>query len=111
MSVRPIPRTLLCDSASVEEPDASDRRGDSYLPARTIGHVRFEPDVAKVDREWAEDDSVSGVLFVDATNSDGAFAPATRSRVTVAGFTGTVRHVKTLRGLGPEAHHWEVALG
>lgn len=105
-----IPKKILNDTAIVEEPDTSGRYGDRFLQPRTIGRVYFEPKVSSVSRTWAEDKSVSGVLFIDAVNSVGAFAPKLRSRITVGEFTGTVAYIQEFKPYG-RVHHWEVALG
>lgn len=108
--MRPIPIKVLCDTATIEEPDTSGRYGDSFLPKRTIEHVYLEQNVSSVSRAWADDRSVSCVLVIDATNSTNAFSPALLSRVTVGNVVGSVIEVKEYRPYGL-THHWEVALG
>lgn len=105
-----IPKRILADTVTIEEPDTSGHYGDSFLPPRTIDRAYFEPKVSSVSKTWADDKAVSGVLFIDAVNSIGAFSPAVRSRVSVGSFTGTVVEVKEFRPYG-RVHHWEVALG
>jgi len=109
--MRPIPLSLLPDTAIVEEPDNEADSANAYLSPVTILHVRLDDDVTAIDKAWANDEEVTGVLFIDAVNSAGAFCPSNRSRVTVGDVTGFVRSSKTRRAFGPGVHHWEVAIG
>ena len=114
----PIPRFLLPDTCTVEQPDTSGAYGDAYEAACTMAHVRYEPDVARLDRAWADDESITGALYIDARNTVGAFAPEPRARIRInvapdgtAEYEGHVRDVKPVKDIGSSPHHWEVALG
>lgn len=68
-SLRAIPRRLLSDTCSVRV-----RLTDgTYAKPRTILHVRFEYAQSHVSERHRFADAGAGVLYVDSTNSTGAF--------------------------------------
>lgn len=109
----PIPRGLLIDSASVQEPDDSGDYPGSLSPAYTIKNVRLDA-VQGEGGGWAYDYPQAGAtLYIDATYSEPAKAPAMGSTVTVSRgsetYTGKVTGIRAPLDQ-MKVHHWEVAL-
>lgn len=105
--LRAIPRRLLGETCSVRQ-----RLEDgSFGAARTIRHVRFEykQSLTPADKHRLAD-AGAGVLFVDATNSAGAFELCAGDRVELAGVSYVVASVKRYCGMNGRVHHWEVGL-
>lgn len=105
--LRPIPRRLLPDDALVW-PVA----GDGTLgPTRLVRYVRLEWAQSSVDDAHRTADAGAGTLFVDATNSEGAFEVPAGSRVLVG--AGPSMHVASCRRccvVRGVVHHWELEL-
>lgn len=105
-TLRAIPKRLLPDSCVVRTP-LSDGRFDS---GRRIDHVRFERTQSVVADEHRSADAGSGVLFIDALHSKGAFEIEAGSRVEISGCDYWVVKVVRFKGMNGRVHHWEVTL-
>lgn len=105
--LRPIPRRLLPDDMLVWVPE-----GDGFAPAKMIRHVRFELEQSVVDDPHRSADGGHGVIYVDGTNSVGAFEIPAGSRVLVgAGPSVFVRACKRCAVIRGVVHHWELEVG
>lgn len=102
-----IPKRLLPDTMTVEVPDTVAAYGGHYLEAVTIEHVRFERAEQISKRDYALADGATGRIFVDAVNSEGAFAVPIGSRVTIGTNRMTVLACHRLVGFSG-IHHWEL---
>lgn len=107
--LRPIPRNLLPDEATVRVPVDGDWGGE-LSEGRTIGHVRFDDKSALARKGFVLGDDASGLLFVDAVTSEGAFPIPIGSAVSVAGHDMTAIRTVDLKGYDGRTHHWEVEL-
>lgn len=76
-----------------------------------VAPVRFERTQSVVDDAHRSADAGSGVVFVDAVNSVGAFEVPAGSRASVGGGPSMlVVKVERFDGLRGRAHHWELTL-
>lgn len=105
--LRPIPRRLLSDDMMVWP-----AMGDgSYGPSRLVRHVRFERSETAAQGGAHFTGGTSSTLFVDATNSEGAFEIPVGSRVLVgAGPSAYVQSCTRCYVLRGVVHHWKLVL-
>lgn len=106
-----IPARHMPSIASVRVPleDGSGHR--AYSEPRVISRVRYERSSAARPTEYQLQDCPSGLLFVDAVTSVGAFAIPPGSLVSVdGGPEGCVMSCRELMGPDGRVHHWEVSL-
>lgn len=87
-------------------------KGDgSYGPSRLVRHVRFERSEEAVDGGAHFSGGASGTIYVDATNSEGAFEIPVGSRVLVgagpSAFVQSCTRCCVLRGV---VHHWKLVV-
>lgn len=106
----PIPRRLLTSTALVRVPDASAAYGGEYEAPREVSRVCVQGSDALRPTDYQLRDAASGVLFIDARNSGGAFAVPAGSLVSVDG--GPESCVAECREYaeGGRVHHWELVL-
>lgn len=105
-----IPARLLIHSCELYKQDTASRYGDAYAKAPiTIEHVRCDYGIEKIDKTWADDTSVSAVLFIDCRNSSPFVIPEARDKIVINGSQTFVKSVKQLYGIDG-LHHVEVAL-
>lgn len=111
-----IPKRLLRDSMVVLLPDPEADYAGEYAERSEVRGVLFQGKAQLGRSSWSLADGASGRVYIDAQNSQGAFAPPVGARVEVSGpgIPGTLAmEVKAcapycgLRGL----HHWEVDVG
>ena len=111
-----IPKRLLRDRMVVLLPDPEADYAGEYAERREVRGVLFQGRAQLGRSSWSLADGASGRVYIDAQNSQGAFAPPVGARVEVSGpgIPGTLAmEVKAcapyrgLRGL----HHWEVDVG
>lgn len=111
-----IPKRLLRDRMAVLLPDPEADYAGEYAERREVRGVLFQGKAQLGRSSWSLADGASGRVYIDAQNSQGAFAPPVGARVEVSGpgISGTLAmEVKAcapycgLRGL----HHWEVDVG
>lgn len=111
-----IPKRLLRDRMVVLLPDPEADYAGEYAERREVCGVLFQGRAQLGRSSWSLAAGASGRVYIDAQNSQGAFAPPVGARVEVSGpgIPGTLAmEVKTcapycgLRGL----HHWEVDVG
>lgn len=111
-----IPKRLLRDRMVVLLPDPEADYAGEYAERREVRGVLFQGKAELGRSSWSLADGASGRVYIDAQNSQGAFAPPVGARVEVSGpgISGTLAmEVKAcapycgLRGL----HHWEVDVG
>lgn len=105
MKLRPIPLYMLPSTAQVRVPKTSSR---SYEEPVEIRHVRFFDVKLLETSDFAIEDGNTGVIYIDAANSEGAFPVPVGSLISIDG--GDERAVvKTTAELGfDEIHHWKV---
>ena len=105
--LRPIPRRLLPDDMLVYPSDGQ----DGYAGARMIRHVRLER-VDSVVEDPRRASAVTGRVFVDAVNSQGAFEVPAGSRGLIGALPGMqVRSCKRCCVVRGQVHHWELEVG
>lgn len=111
-----IPKRLLRDRMVVLLPDPEADYAGEYAERSEVRGVLFRGKAQLGRSSWSLADGASGRVYIDAQNSQGAFAPPVGARVEVSGpgIPGTLAmEVKAcapycgLRGL----HHWEVDVG
>ena len=105
--LRPIPRRLLPDDMLAWPSDGN----GGFLATRMVHHVRLEWEQDAVDDAHRSADAGRGRVFVDASNSDGAFEVPAGSRVLVG--AGPSMHVVACKRccvIRGEVHHWELTL-
>lgn len=104
----PIPRRALPSSCAVRVP-AREGGGEFGDPVE-IRHVRLEAADALRATGYQLRDTATGLLFVDAVSSEGAFAIPAGSLVSVdGGPESCVASCEERRDFG-RVHHWEVVL-
>lgn len=105
MKLAPIPISALPDSMSVRTPNED---GVGYKEPVNIAHVRFADVKVLQSNSYAIDDDSNGVIYVDKTNSSGAFAVPVGSLVSLDGGEElTVIKVTPYKGYD-EIHHWKL---
>lgn len=109
--MRQIPKKALPLTAQVRVPDPESDRGGAFLEAVEIEHVRYEQthSIRRTDYQLA--DGTTGLLFVDAANSAGAFEVPAGAKVSVDG-GGTWMTVNASHRFEAfnRVHHWELEL-
>lgn len=106
----PIPRRLLTSSCTVQVP-AEGKMGGVYAEPVEMRGVRFEPSDGVRQTAWQLQGGPKGTLFVDAANTEGAFAIPAGSLVCVDGSPPmAATSCEELSDFG-RVHHWEVQLG
>ena len=100
--VRPIPKRLLPDEMLVYP-----LRGN----VQRVGHVKLEWEQSACTDEHRAADGGSGIVFIDAVNSEGAFEIEAGSRVLVgAGPSLLVKKCKRCCVVRGQVHHWELVV-
>ena len=105
IALRPIPRALLPSTMQVMEPSDD----GTFGPVRTIEYVRFDR-VHAVSGDDHRADAVTGMIFVDAVNSTGAFEIPAGSRVLIDSVNLLVKSCARFEGLNGRVHPWELAV-
>lgn len=109
--MKPIPKRLLPSSCTVRVPKDDALMGGEYEETVTLTGVAVEP-VDKVrPTSYQLQDVTSAVMYVDATNTEGAFRIPSGALVTLEGETSpsSVSACHEFAPFGP-VHHWEVEL-
>lgn len=104
---RPMPRAALPDTMSVRLQMADGSFGEPAV----IAGVRFDMAQSVSGDAHRSADAGSGTVFVDATNSAGAFEVPAGSRVAVRGHSYLVRKCHRCEDLFGRCHHWELEVG
>lgn len=102
----PIPRWLLPDACTVREPLADGTLGTT----REVRGVRFERAQTACTEAHRTADAGSGVLWVDAVRSEGAFEVPAGSRIGLGGRSYLAARVSRFEGPDGRVHHWEIEL-
>lgn len=110
MSWQRIPRRYMRSTASVRVPVDGKWGGEYADEPRVIGHVRYENAAMLKRRDYVLSEGASGVLFVDAANSDGAFAIPQGSLVSIDGKPEKSADEVEELSIDGSVHHWEVTL-
>jgi len=105
---RPIPRRLLPDDMIVWP-----AKGDgTFDRSRFLRHVRFERTESAVDDKHRSADAGAGKVFVDASNTEGAFEIPVGSRVLIgSGPSMLVARCHRCCVVRGHVHHWELEAG
>lgn len=96
---------MLRDCCIVRVPDGH----GGFKGGRPVGCVRIQT----VDVMSADDHRASmgtGLMYIDAVNSTGAFEVPAGSRIEVRGMDYLVREVKRFDDSDGTVHHWELSL-
>ena len=109
--IPPIPLDLLPSTASVRVPDDAADRGGAFLEPVTVTNVRFERSANIRHTDYQLQDTTTGVLFVDALQSGGAFEIPAGSKVSVDGGPWmSVSRCRAFEEFSGQVHHWEIEL-
>lgn len=105
--LRPIPRNLLPDTITVQVPYDGEWGGEYAEPVE-IAHVRYDSSVAVLRNAYQFEDGSQGLIYVDAANSEGAFAIPAGSLITLNGEKLSVVKSTQYEDYNGHIHHWEV---
>lgn len=109
--MRQIPRAALPDTMSVKVPKDGTYGGEYEEPV-TVSHVRFDKAVSLLNRSYVLTDGASGIVYVDAVNSDGAFEIPEASLVSLNGDEEEMTVMKSNEYRTYDSvHHWELEVG
>lgn len=107
----PIPARLLTSSCTVRPMEADPATGYPEPGApRKIGRVRYELCAGVRRTAYQTQDGTTGLLFIDAANSPGAFEVPAGSLVSVDGGPECCAAACRRFEDGGRVHHWEVEL-
>ncbi|MBQ9001834.1 MAG: minor capsid protein [Eggerthellaceae bacterium] len=104
---RPIPRAALPDVMTVRLAAADGGFGEPVV----VAGVRFDEAQRESGDEHRSADNGSGVVFVDAVNTAGAFEVPVGARVSVRGRSYIVKECHRCEDLFGRCHHWELKVG
>lgn len=105
-ALRPIPARLMPDDAVVRVPDGH----GGYSEGVTISRVHFSRTQRVVHDGHRGADAGRGKVYIDATNSSGAFEVPAGSRIDIAGNSCYVRECKRCEDVNGHVHHWELVV-
>lgn len=110
--MRRIPLTLLPETATVKLPDASAAYGGAFANPFEVEHVRFDSTASIRRTDYQLQDTTTGLLFIDAVNSDGAVEIPAGAKVSLDGGTtwSSVNACHRYEDFDGHVHHWEVEL-
>ena len=111
--VRPMPPSLMRHSMEVRLPVPGAARGGEYMPPVRIGNVRYQAVLGTRRTAYQLQDGTTGIVFVDAETSDGAFEVPAGAKLAVAASGGWTASVSVLacrrfEGEDGRVHHWEL---
>ena len=104
--LRPIPVRLLSEDAVVRVPDGA----GGFAEGVAVSRVRFVRTQSVVDDDHRSADAGAGTVYVDATNSVGAFEVPAGSRVDIGGHSYFVAEVRRCEDFNGHVHHWELTV-
>ena len=108
MNVPAIPKTLLPDTIKVRVP-AESKYGGGYARAKTITNCRLDAKNAVMrGSSYVWVDGTTGLLFIDARNSEGAFEIPVGSLISVNGKPEVSAVQVDCYRPYDEVHHWEI---
>lgn len=107
MRLAAIPKSLLPDSIKVSVPADSDYRGKFEEP-KLISNVRFDSVASLEGGRYIFAEGSAGLIFIDATNSYGAFEIPVGSRISLGMQNYIVVKTTPYAGYFGRVHHWEV---
>lgn len=105
--LRAIPKSLLPDTAEVQEPAGGDYGGEYSEPYYLV-HVRFDANIPLLRTSYVLEDGSEGIIFVDAVNTEGAKEVPVGSLVTIRGEEHSVVKVHRFESFNGAVHHWEL---
>lgn len=111
--VRPIPPALMRHTMEVRVPAAGSARGGEYERPRTVSNVRYQAVLGTRQTAYQLQDGTTGIVFVDAETSAGAFEVPAGSKLAILAPDGWTASVSVLacrrfEGAGGRVHHWEL---
>lgn len=107
--MRQIPKRLLPHTALVRLPDdEADYNGHFESGERTIAHVRYDRTASIRRTDYQLQDGTTGLVFIDAVNSEGAFEVPTGSTLTIDGTELFVNVTRAFEDINGHVHHWEL---
>lgn len=106
---QPIPTSLMPSSAAVRVPVDGKDGGEHEQEARLIEHVRYESASAAKRSSYVFADGSTGLVYIDAANSIGAFEVPVGSLVSIDGAPEVcVVKCAPFESYAGRVHHWEV---
>lgn len=111
IAVLPIPPRYMTSTARVRVPQEDAGGHLAYAEPVTIGRVRYELAANVRATDYQLQDGTTGVLFIDAVTSVGAFELPAGSLVSVDGAVeACVSACRRYDAGSGTVHHWEVEL-
>ena len=118
--LRPIPSRILRSTATVRVCTSVDLYQDQTYTEYTVNRVHLQPTDKVVKSATNNDQTLTGILFVDARISkpsldwralfETAHSIGGDMRIVVRGITYTVASVDGLRDDTDRLHHWEIGV-
>lgn len=114
--LRPVPPSMLAQTAVWREPeDREDGAGGSFGEPRETSRVLFQERRQRSTGGYSEQyqryEGPSGLLVIDARNSDGGVPPVGALVSIDGGREMPVRSVSVLRDRRGRVHHYELEVG
>lgn len=112
ITMLPIPLCMLTSKIAVRVPEDGASGYRELADPVNIGRVRYEMVAGIRKTDYQLQDGTTGLLFVDAVNSTGAFELPAGALVRVDGAEAEccVSACHRFEGMGGRVHHWEVEL-
>lgn len=108
---QPIPLCVLPHTMTVWEPDSSSDYDGKYLAPTTVESVRFEYKEALNPKQYQLAENAKGRIWVDAVNSEGAYAISRGAKVKVNSEEMKVLTCAPYETFNGRLHHWELDVG
>lgn len=106
--MRQIPKRLLPDTAIVRLPDDDASAGGHFEQERTIERVRYDKSASIRRTDYQLQDGTTGIVYIDAVNSVGAFEVPAGSVLKIGSVEVYVNITRTFEGFAGHVHHWEL---
>ena len=107
--LRPIPKSLMPSTAAVRVPMDGEGGGENAEEPQMIERVRYESASAAKRSSYVFADGSTGVVYIDAANSIGAFEVPVGSLVSIDGAPEVcVVKCAPFADYAGHVHHWEV---
>ena len=106
--MRQIPKRLLPDKAVVRVPDDDALSGGQYGDEVEIENVRYDKSASIRRTDYQLQDGTTGIVYIDAVNSAGAFEIPAGSVLKIGDLEVYVNITRTFEDFAGHVHHWEL---